>query len=270
MAGLGKEYVIGKGRLYFEKFKDGTKAGTGEHYFGNTPELSASREAETLDHYDADEGMNVKDETITTSQTTTLSFVTDNVSNENVGMWFGGDVSKLTLAEATDIKETFTVSLGRFIQLGKSDIHPQGTRNVVNVKVSKLGEDTVDSSGAPVPGTPVELSLAGNVDVDLESGRIYIEGDAADILDGDVLEVTYDQEAVERTQMIAKGQELRGSMRFIATNPVGPKKDYYWPYVKLTANGDYALKGDEWQQLGFTVEVMKLDAKTETTYVEMR
>ena len=29
------------------------------------------------------------------------------------------------------------------------------------------------------------------------------------------------------------------------------------PYVKISPNGDYALKGDEWQQIPFNIEILK-------------
>jgi hypothetical protein len=33
------------------------------------------------------------------------------------------------------------------------------------------------------------------------------------------------------------------------------------PYVKLSPNGDYALKGDEWQQIPLSIEVLKASGK---------
>lgn len=258
MAGIGKEYVIGKGRLFFNQFTPGTKVGTGELYLGNTPELSASSDSETLDHYDSDQGLNVKDESITVENSLTLTFTTDNISPENLTLWFAGDKARVTVTPATNVKERFAVVRGRFYQLGVSQELPAGVRKVTNVSVSK-----VESNDTLTP-----ITAAGNVDIDLEHGRVYIEIDAADIQDGDTLEVTYDVEASTRTVIIGRGQEIRGSLRFISANPVGKQRHYYWPYVKLSANGDYALKGDEWQQMSFTAEVLKLDAQTERVYIE--
>ena len=47
-------YVLGRGKLYFDRFPDGTKTPTGERYFGNTPSFSMSLDSETLDHYNSD------------------------------------------------------------------------------------------------------------------------------------------------------------------------------------------------------------------------
>jgi len=41
------------------------------------------------------------------------------------------------------------------------------------------------------------------------------------------------------------------------------------PYVKLMPNGDFALKGDEWQQLSFNIEVLK-KGTLEAVYMDGR
>ena len=87
MAGPGKNYTIGKGRLYFALFAPGSKTSViGERYLGNSPELTITREQETLDHIDADEGLNVKDESIVISNSLGGSFSTDNIDPENLAM----------------------------------------------------------------------------------------------------------------------------------------------------------------------------------------
>lgn len=259
MAGLGKEYVIGKGRLFFDQFAEGTFAGSGELYLGNTPELSKSADSETLDHFDADEGLNVKDESVTTSSTMTLTFSTDNISADNLALWFAGPQNALTITNATGETDTFEgIKLGRFYQLGVNTTTPSGARNITNVAIEK-----------DPGGTPTAVVALNNWEADLENGRIYIEPDAADLIDGDDIEVTYDISAGSRTVIIGRGDEIRGALRFISNNPVGGQRNYFYPYVKLTSNGDYALKGDEWQVMSFNVEVLKKDSTTERVYIDV-
>ncbi|WOK01457.1 major tail protein with Ig-like domain [Pseudomonas phage UF_RH7] len=249
-------YVIGRGELHFNKFATGTKTGTGEMYFGNTPELSAASSIDTLDHYNSDHGLKEKDESVTLEDSQTLTFSTDHIAPENLALWFGGDLSTLAITAATG--QTYSlgaVILGRSYQIGASATTPSGARKVTNVVVKK-GATTV----AP----------EGNYEVDLELGRVYIESDATDVIEGDVLEVTFDQEAYSRQVIVGKAKEIRGALRFISDNPVGKQKDMFWPYVKITPNGDYALKGDEWQVMSFTVEVLKLNGTTERVYIDMR
>ena len=246
MAGPGKNYVIGKGRLMFDKFAPGSTRLTGERYLGNTPELTTTADAETLDHYDADQGLNVKDESITIENNLSGAFVTDNISVENVALFFSGDSETHIQTSQTGKTDTLVqVTRGRHYQLGESDLTPTGVRHVNNVIVSNAGS----------PLSPA------NIEIDLERGRIYVELDAPDVEDGDSLTVVYDVQASSRDIVIGRGDEIRGALRFLSNNPVGTNKDYYWPYVKLTPNGDFALKSSEWQQIGFSFEVLQLSGR---------
>jgi len=47
------------------------------------------------------------------------------------------------------------------------------------------------------------------------------------------------------------------ALRFISTNPRGPRRDVYIPKITLSPNGDWALKGDDWQTLGFNLKIGK-------------
>lgn len=267
MAQSGKQYIIGRGRLFFDEFAPGTKSGGGERYLGNTPELSSASDSERLDHYDSDEGLNVKDESILLENNLSLSFTTDNISPENIALWFAGTSEPFTVASAEDQVDVFEgVTLGRFLQLGTSANTPTGARNVTNVVVSKV----VPGPAPEDPPTTEVVDAEGNLEIDLESGRIYLEPDATDILSGDTLSIAYDIEPSTRTIIIGKGQEIRGSLRFISKNPVGAQRDYFWPYVTISSNGDYALKGSEWQQMSFTAEVLKKDGSTERVYIDAR
>lgn len=264
----GKNYVLGKGRVYFDQFATGTKNPTGERYLGNTPEFSQTQAQESLDHIDADQGLNVKDESIIISNELTGSFVSDNISNENIAMWFGGDASALVVASATAVVDTdFVAKRGRTFQVGTSASTPMGTRKITNVKVSTVTAGATPSD-PPVVTEIATADMPANFEIDLERARIYIEPDAPDVADGDVLRVTYDQEAYSREVIIAKGQQISGALRFLADNPHGKNRDYFYPYVKITSNGDYALKGDSWLQMSFNFEVLKKDASTERAYID--
>lgn len=252
---LDNNLVVGKGKLYFDLYPVGTKVGTGEVYFGNTPELSTSSSATTLDHYDSDEGLNVKDQSITVQNDSTGKFITDNISLENQGLWFGGEIEKTTLTAVTGATETKAAKRGSFVQLGASVDMPTGARNITNLVV-KIGATTVPA--------------LNNYDVDLDLGRVYIEDAAPGIDDGDALIYTYDIAAGVRSVVVGKGTEVRGALRFISANPVGSQKDFYWPYVKLTSDGDFSLKGSEWQQIPFSFEVLKKDSVTERVYIDDR
>ncbi len=255
MATEGKDYVIGKGKVYFDPFLPGTKTLTGERYLGNTPELSTTSDQETLDHYDADGGLNVKDESVIIESNVTGSLVTDNIDIDNIAAFFGGDVESVVVAGATGLSETFVAKKGRWLQLGTSTANPSGVREVTNVVIEIAG---------------VAVVMLNNYEVDLDMGRIYIEPDAPGVTNGAVLTIEYDVVAGTRKTVVGKGTQLAGALRFISANPIGSQKDFYWPSVKLSPNGDFNLKGDEWQQIPFTFEVLKKDATTERVYIDER
>lgn len=352
-------YVVGKGKVYFDRFLDGSKTKTGERYFGNTPGFSLGQEEESLEHFNSDEGLRVKDASVTLSQDTSATLECDNISTENLALWWLGDIANATVVAASDVTEVHSVKRGTYIQLGASDSMPQGTGDVDNVVINSANgvrasgaltfadqpaaDDTVTIGGNVItfkaggavgsqvniganvgatalalatkinatPALPVTavaagsvvtlkakvggaagnavttveggantsfanatltggatgpITLEGNFEVELGTGRVYIEPDAPDIGDDDELTITYDQEAMTVEMVIAKGKSLYGALRFVATNPVGKKRDAYFPYVKLAPNGEYDLKGEDWQTLSFALDILKLNSITERVY----
>lgn len=246
---MADNLTLGRGEVHFAQFKPGTQVPKGERYFGNTPELNLTINAQTLDHFSSDRGIREKDNSVTLETTRTGSTITDNINPDNVALFFFGSVEDLAIASVTVTDELLNdVELGLTYQLGTSGAHPSGHRGLdevasgVNVIVS-VGDDTI------VAGS--------NVTVDMELGRLTVLADATDIVDGDDLKIDYKVKAQTRTRIISGTQAIEGSMRYISKNPVGKLIDYFMPWVKITPNGDYALKGEEWQQLPFTLEVLK-------------
>jgi hypothetical protein len=68
-------------------------------------------------------------------------------------------------------------------------------------------------------------------------------------------------------QVIGTAQMVYGAMFFESDNPVGTNQNYWFPYVALSPTGNYALKGDAWQTLGFQAEALKRDVQTERVYI---
>lgn len=257
----GKNYTLGRGRVFFDRFAPNvvvgaTTRGEGERYIGNTPEFTLTSESEELDHYDSDAGVRVKDASVQLSLDRSGSFTADSIDRENLALFFLGDAATLTQSSATGQIENLTVKRGMFYQLGVTPSNPSGVRKVT---VTLITDDA---------GTPVTIAASGNYEVDEDRGRIYILPAAAAIADGDIIIVTYNVAASTREQVVSKTQSIYGAIRFVANNPKGPNRDYYFPYVKLSPDGDYNLKGDEWQQMGFTMEILKKSSNVESTYID--
>lgn len=364
MADQPNNYTIGRGKLYFDQFADGTTTRTGERYLGNSPEFSLNQSSEDLDHYSSDEGIRVKDASVTLSQENGGSFTLDSISPENMAMWFLGNKGTVVIASATGLTKVAVVTRGTYVQLGETTAAPQGHGGVTNIVInsptgvkatgaytitanpaandtvviggstitwkasgavgaqvnigaditasaaalaayinansvalgvtatSALGVVTLKANVGGVAGNAITTTEVGtntafgaatltggatgpiaalnNWEVDLTTGRLKILDTAVDVADGDTLTITYDTAAQTLSQVIAKGLSIYGALRFISANPVGKKTDYFFPYVKITPDGDFNLKGDDWQSLGFTVDILKLNDTTERIYTTNR
>lgn len=67
--------------------------------------------------------------------------------------------------------------------------------------------------------------------------------------------------------IVGANDAIYGALFFESDNPVGDNVNYWFPYVNLTPNGTFALKGDAWQTMSFTAEALKRDENTERVYV---
>lgn len=250
MAFPQKNYTFGRYRVYFDPFLPGTKTKTGQRYLGNTPELSMTSESENLDHFDADNGIRIKDDSMLLELNRTGAFVTDHISPENLALFFLGDASVLTQASATAQTYAITdVKKGRRYQIGATALAPAGVRGLANVTVESVPAGTTYTAG-----TDYTVNLDNGGLVILDGGTIAEDSD---------ISVEYDATATSYNRVVtADNAEIYGAMFLESRNPKGEKMDYYIPYCSIRPDGDFALKGDEWQQLPFSFEILKLDDQT--------
>lgn len=272
MANETQKYTLGRGEVFFNKFKPGTNIGEGERYLGNTPEYSLTNDVETLDHFNSDRGLREKDESVLLEISSAGSMNCDNISGENVALFFLGNLLTKSATSVTAQKEVFTSwKRGLTLQLGTTDTTPTGVRKVSNVKVGKAASGAaLNLSGdiSAIPGVTI-VDAAGNYEVDLELGRLYLEPTSTEI-NGDIkLVVQFDVAAQSREMVISSNDVVQGSLRFVAYNAKGENKDYFFPKVTLSPDGDYNLKGDDWQSMGFTFEALKLPGR-ERVYIDIR
>lgn len=263
----GKNYTLGRGRVYFDRFTPSQVAagisastqGEGERYFGNTTEFNMTSEEEVLDHFSSEGGIRVKDDSVSLQLDRTGTLTTDHIDAANLALLFLSDgATTETQSAATDATYVVTVNKGRFYQVGATASNPSGVRIISTVSVAK---------GA---GFATSVTASGNYEVDETLGRIYILPDAADIPDGTEIEITYTAAAATREQVVSQSQSIYGALRFVSDNPKGTNRDYYMPYVKLSPNGDYNLKGDDWQTMSFTFEVLQKASNIQGVYIDGR
>lgn len=254
---MANNYTLGRGEMHLGQFKPGTQTPRGERYLGNTPELGYTAEQESLDHYSSDFGIRQKDQSVTLQLDYSGSFITDNISPANLAMMFLGEAAVQTVTGGAVTGELHKgVEQGLSYQLGTSATTPSGARKVSAVTIKDATEPTTTFTA----GTDYVL--------DPELGRFTILKGGA-ISDEADLSVDYTVDASTRDVVISRGQSIEGSLRYIAKNPAGEQIDYFMPWVKITPNGDFALKSDEWQQLPFNIEILK-KGSLEAIYMDGR
>ena len=258
MAFPDKNYVLGSGELYFAPFAPNTRVpAEGQGYFGNTTEINLTVESEVLDHYDTDHGIRSKDDSVLLEKNMSGSFITDHISPSNIAKWFTGQASVVTQASATAQTLSIpSIKLGVRYQLGVSPSNPSGVRGITN-GVAAIASKTL------VAGVDYVFDNETGGFTFLSNGLVAVDGDAA-TLTFDVSATTYNR--------ITSGTEanLEGELFYKAINGKGLNFDYYFPYVQLAPDGDYALKGDDWQQLGFTFQALQRDNNTAVVYTNGR
>lgn len=254
---MADNYVLGRGELYFDPFLSGTTTKTGERYIGNTTELNINIESDKLDHFNSDKGIREKDRSVILELRRQGNFTTDNMATENLAMFLLGDVSTVTQTSGSVTGEGIAdVIKGRYYQLGATTSNPQGVRGVSAVTVKK---------GASA------LVLDTDYSLDAALGRIRILEGSSTVSNGDDLTVDYTRAANTRSRIVTGASaEIKGALRYISYNPEGEQRDVYIPYALITPNGDLAMKGEEWQQASFNIEIQKLDSNTAAIYVDGR
>lgn len=237
-----QNYTIGRGDLFFAlKRDDGTFEG--ERLIGNTPAFKLGVTSQTVKHYSSARGMKTQDREVPTQTDYAGSFETDDVAPKNLGALFLGDATVDAVTAQVGATEDFAaVEQGLTYQIGRSAANPAGLQKLANVVVK-------DGAGVTT------YTVADDYEIDEALGRITIvEGGA--ITDASDIQVTYDRTAYSQERVAAGSTVVEGYLRFIAYNPEGDDIDYYLPAVKLSPDGDFAIKTDQdWQKMSFKLSI---------------
>lgn len=376
MATEPQNYTVGRGKIYFARFKPGTQIPAGYRYMGNSPEFNMSIESEDLDHFSSDYGIREKDDSVPLQVTRTGSMVTDNINPDNISLFFFGEKLNVVQVLATGESETLTdIVPGRMYKLGVTTARPAGyagispggfnafltgaslvaatgtltfagtgtegdtitigdqtytlravptdpfdvdigataadtAANIVAAIMAGAGAGTTygtgtirhpdvsaSASSAVVTVTARVTGTAGNAIATTDdgtgasfgaahlsggTGTSYIEGidytmdydtgllfvvEGGAIAEGSSLDLSYTVLGSTRERVISGARPVEGAMMYVSANPKGKQLHWFLPWVKITPNGDYALKGDEWQQIPFNIEALKPNGK-EALYID--
>jgi len=240
-----KNYTLGRGKLSFAPFKAGTQTPDGFRYMGNSPSFSFNVDVQELEHYDADEGVKVLDESVVLQANRSGALVLDDIQPDNVALFLFSQPDTISVTAQSGLTETFAaVKLDRAYKIGVSSANPSGVLNIDPATfVAKVGATTL------VAGTDYTL--------DAKRGKMTLLAGATSVTAGDDVDVTYDILAYTRNHIAAGSTQVEGALIYEEYNPVGSNSVWYFPYVKVNPNGDMALKGDDWRQIPLTVKILK-------------
>lgn len=246
---MANNYTLGRGEVHFSRFLTGTQTPAGFFYLGNTPEFNLTIEADELEHFSSDEGIRELDDSVPLEVTRSGSLITDNIDPANVALFFFGSATALTQVVVASREETLNnIIAGHSYQLGRTPSNPSG---YMGINPTGFAVDTL----AGVGGTPLVVDVDYTMDFNL--GVItFIAGSLVAVTDAEIT-VTYAVRGSTRSRVISGSSPVEGAMMYISRNPKGTDSKIYMPYVKLSPNGDYALKGDDWQQIPLSVSVLK-------------
>ncbi|MDO5646293.1 hypothetical protein, partial [Paracoccus sp. (in: a-proteobacteria)] len=234
--------VLGRGELFFERFADGQFTGDGERYIGNTPLFQITRAVQRLKQSTSHHGRVHEKLGMVISEEIKLGITTDNISWDNIADWLGSPVTQhVTGKNSAPFTEHLKVRQGRHYQLGKA-IFPLGASRIQNVR-----------------GVCGDQPLRDNIDwhVDIEKGRIFIPVGSERIPNGATISITFVKKKDSILVADSRPNEVVGSLRYVSRNVIGANTDYFFPMVRLSPEGAYNQKADEWQQMRFIATAMK-------------
>lgn len=253
---MADNLTLGRGRLFFNPFLAGTKTKTGELEIASTSSCEVTISKNDLVHKSMAQAQVVEDANVTIDTSRSGAFTTEQISIDNMAMFYVGEAVNRTVAGGAVAAEAHNaVQQGRYYQLGTTIT---GARKVSAVVV----KDSV----------PTTYTLNTDYTVDADLGRIYIVPGGG-IADDTNLLIDYTEAAYTIDEITTdESKSIEGELRFISDNagPGSPQKDFLFPYATLTPNGSQTFIADEWQTLGFDFKVLKRDATTEAIYVNGR
>lgn len=255
-----RDYFLGRGILYLAEL-DANSLPVSWRDLGNSPGLSISVESEELVHFLSRSGLRVADKRITLSQTINLSFQVDEISDNNLALFFTGTTASITNpavlgvgSMGSPIAITASVELGRWYDL-KTAYTGAGNPTAFSAdSVPKIRRTS---------GTPMDLVLGTDYEIDRQMGRVFIKHNAVNVAATDDIG-WYSAADASAPATLSLMRALKGTVRdfalkFIAENPANSseKIEYEFHSVQLSADGDLSLIGDEFSVIGFTGAAQK-------------
>tara|TARA_R110002094_G_scaffold220250_1_gene192770 strand:+ start:8013 stop:8867 length:855 start_codon:yes stop_codon:yes gene_type:complete len=244
------DYNLGRGIIFISPLDTTTGLPVDYRDLGNAPSFSLSIDVEELVHQSSRGGLRTVDKRLVISQTVNFSFVLEELSAENLALFFSGATVTSTnpaIAGITAYTLTASAVLGRWYS-----IYNQTT-----------GARALDIDSAMVAitedpgGTPVVMTLDADYTVDAEMGMIFIMPGGT-IVAGDELQLVLTADAGAAVTTQTRGLTSSGvdyAMKFVGENPADNDQRFEVELhsVQVNADGDFSLISEsDLTQMPFT------------------
>ena len=245
------DYNLGRGIIFISPLDSTSGLPVDYRDLGNAPSFSLSIDVEELIHQSSRAGLRTVDKRLVISQTVNFSFVLEELSAENLALFFSGAAVSSTnpaIAGITAYDFTDSAVLGRWYS-----IYNQTT-----------GERALDIDTATVTvtrdpsGTPVVLVLGTDYTVDIEMGMIFTLPSSVTLIPGDTLELVLAADAGAAVTTQTRGLTTSGvdyALKFIGENPADNDQRFEVELhsVQVNADGDFSLISEsDLTQMPFT------------------
>lgn len=245
---LTSDYQLGRGILYFASIDAVTGKPGPYRDLGNCSDFQVTINTETLQHKSSRTGTKVVDKEVVISQEMALSFKLDEISDENLALFYTGAKATHTnvaIAGFAEINQAYqAVTLGVWYEIRNA----AGARAYDIDTTKLLLEKDAGSDVALVEGTDYTLNA--------QMGLIFLKTTAVNIANGDNMNVTLTADAtaavVDEVRALT-AVSVVGALKFIGDNPAnsGEKSEYQFHQVTVKSKGSQALIGDTFQEIEF-------------------
>ena len=233
-----QDYNLGRGVIYASELSSGLPIGYRD--LGNCPSFALSVDIEELIHRSSRAGLSSVDKRLVLSQTINFNFVLEELSAENMALFFSGAAVTATNPAVAGITEYIHSALaikGRWYP-----IYEQST----GIRAMNLTEVADVAVKNDVGGTPTTLSEGTDYTVDLVMGMVFLLSTGSSN-EAENIGITLTADAAP----VASVSQTRGATRsgvdtalkFIGENPADADQRFEVELhsVQMSADGDFAL-----------------------------
>lgn len=235
-----QDYNLGRGIIYASELDSTTGLPVGYRDLGNCPSFALSVDVEELIHRSSRAGLSSVDKRLVLSQTINFNFVLEELSGENMGLFFSGETVEATNPAVLGIAEYEAAPLaikGRWYPIYEQ------TGGIRAMNLTEQGDVVVKNDAG---GTPTTLVHGTDYTVDLVMGMVFLLSSGSST-ESETLDITLTADAAP----VANVSQTRGATRsgvdsalkFIGENPADADQRFEVELhsVQMSADGDFSL-----------------------------